>query len=205
MHQAGPRRISPTAPEISHHRYRRLPCARRKRPRRLRDRTRLADPILRDSRCAEDSEAEPSMSRYQTRPAEQGDEPFLYACYKQTMREYIDKTWGWHEEFQRASFAEHLPWQRFQIITIDRIPVGGACILDSPSCIDLEMIIINPQFQRMGIGTDFIGSLLRRARKGRRPVRLRVMKVNPARALYQRLGFIDVGEDAGTIEMRAGL
>ena len=77
--------------------------------------------------------------------------------------------------------------------------------MDSPSCIDLEMIIINPQFQRMGIGTDFIGSLLRRPRKGRRPVRLRVMKVNPARALYQRVGFIEVGEDAGTIEMRAGL
>jgi len=29
--------------------------------------------------------------------------------------------------------------------------------------------------------------------------------VNPARALYQRLGFIEVGEDAATIEMRAVL
>ena len=62
------------------------------------------------------------------------------------MREYIEKTWGWNEEFQRASFAEHLPWQRFQIITVGPIPVGGAFISDSPSSIDLEMIIIDPRF-----------------------------------------------------------
>jgi ribosomal protein S18 acetylase RimI-like enzyme len=143
------------------------------------------------------------MPRYQTRPAEQEDEPFLYACYKQTMREYIDQTWGWNEEFQRTSFSKHLPWQRFQIIAIGPIAVGGACILDSPSCIDLEMIIIDQRFQRMGFGSDFLVNLLRRARKEQRPVRLRVLKVNPARALYQRLGFVVVSEDAGKIEMRA--
>jgi hypothetical protein len=48
------------------------------------------------------------------------------------MREYVEKTWGWNEEFQKASFVEHLPWQRFQIITIGPIAVGGACILGSP-------------------------------------------------------------------------
>jgi hypothetical protein len=66
------------------------------------------------------------MPQYQTRPAKQEDEPFLYACYKQTMREYVERAWGWNEEFQRASFVEHLPWQRFQIIAIGPIAVGGA-------------------------------------------------------------------------------
>jgi hypothetical protein len=75
--------------------------------------------------------------QYQTRPAKQEDEPFLYACYRQTMRKYVERTWGWNEEFQRASFVEHLPWQRFQIIAIGPIAVGGACILESPTCSDL--------------------------------------------------------------------
>lgn len=145
----------------------------------------------------------PPVPRYQTRPAEQQDEPFLYACYKQVMHEYIDQTWGWNEEFQKASFIEFLPWQRWQVITIDEIAVGGACILDSTSCIDLEMIIVHQRFQRMGIGSDFLANLIRRARKERRQVRLRVLKVNPARALYQRLGFVVVSEDVATIEMRA--
>ena len=143
------------------------------------------------------------MPRYQTRPAKQEDEPFLYACYKQTMREYIEQTWGWNEEFQKASFAEHLTWRRFQIISIGPMAVGGACVLESPSCIELAMIIIDQRFQRRGIGSDFLADLLFRARQERRPVAVRVLKVNPARTLYQRLGFVVVGEDAETIEMRA--
>jgi GNAT superfamily N-acetyltransferase len=119
------------------------------------------------------------------------------------MREYVEQTWGWNEEFQKASFVEHLPWQRFQIIAIGPIAVGGACILESPACIQLEMIIIDQRFQRKGVGSDFLADLLFRARQERRSVALRVLKVNPARTLYQRLGFVVVGEDAETIEMRA--
>jgi ribosomal protein S18 acetylase RimI-like enzyme len=143
------------------------------------------------------------MPQYQIRAARQEDEAFLYACYKETMYEYVEQTWGWNEEFQRSSFDEYLPWSRFQIIIVDGIVAGGACISDVPSWIELEMIIIDPKFQRMGIGTDFVVNLLRRAHKDRRPVRLRVLKINPAKTLYQRLGFVAVSEDEGTLEMRA--
>jgi ribosomal protein S18 acetylase RimI-like enzyme len=85
---------------------------------------------------------------------------------------------------------------------VDSVAVGGACIMDSPSGIELEMIVIGRRFQRMGIGSHFIESLLHRARQERRSVTLRVLKVNPAKALYRRLGFVEVGEDAATIEMR---
>lgn len=119
------------------------------------------------------------------------------------MQEYIEQTWGWNEEFQRTSFIEHLPWHRFQIITVGSISVGAACLVESTSAIDLEMIFIDPQFQRKGIGTDFVVKLLLRARNSRRYVRLRVLKVNPARALYERLGFVAVGQDSATVEMQA--
>jgi ribosomal protein S18 acetylase RimI-like enzyme len=118
------------------------------------------------------------------------------------MYEYVKQTWGWNEDFQKASFLEHLPWQRFNIIMVRSIAVGAACVLDTPSEIELEMIVISPQFQRMGIGADCVKKLLRRARNDQRRIRLRVLKVNPARALYERLGFVVIGEDAGTIEMQ---
>jgi ribosomal protein S18 acetylase RimI-like enzyme len=143
------------------------------------------------------------MPQYQTRPAEHGDEPLLYACYKKVMHEYVRQTWGWNEEFQRASFVKHLPWQQFQIIMVDSCAVGAAFVLDTPSGIDLEMIIIEPRFQRMGIGSDFVANLLRRAQNDRRRIRLRVLKVNPAKSLYERLGFVVVGEEAGIIQMQA--
>jgi len=140
---------------------------------------------------------------YRLRPARAADEPFLYACYTQTMRDYVALTWGWDEEFQHAAFREHLPWHGFEIITVDSVPVGGACVLDRPSALELEMIIIDRRFQRRGIGTAYVAALLRRARRERRRVALRVLKVNPAQALYERLGFVPTGEDDGVISMQA--
>jgi len=119
------------------------------------------------------------------------------------MRGYIDQTWDWDEEFQRMSFIEPLPWQRFQVITIGHVPIGGACIAESRSSIDLKMMFIDPRSQRKGIGSKFLTDLLGRARKECRIVRSRVLKVNPAKALYQRLGFVMVSEDLATIEMQA--
>jgi GNAT superfamily N-acetyltransferase len=141
-----------------------------------------------------------SPPRYEMRPGKQEDESFLYSCYQRTMRGYIDQTWGWDEKFQRMSFIEHLSWQRFQVITIGHVATGGACIAESRSSIDLEMMFIDPRSQRKGIGSEFLTDLLGRARKECRIVRLRVLKVNPAKALYQRLGFVKVSEDPATIE-----
>ena len=47
------------------------------------------------------------------------------------------------------------------------------------------------------------GNFDRRPREHGRSVSPRVLKVNPAKALYDRLGFIVVGDDAATYEMRA--
>jgi GNAT superfamily N-acetyltransferase len=144
------------------------------------------------------------MLNYRTRPAEEADAPFIYACYKTTMQDYVAQTWGWDETFQKTAFATHLPWQTFQIITIDAQAVGAVCVVDTSADIVLELIIVDPAVQSRGIGSDFVTRLLQRAHAEKRGVILRVMKVNPARALYERLGFAAVGEDDGTIEMRAG-
>jgi ribosomal protein S18 acetylase RimI-like enzyme len=143
------------------------------------------------------------MPTYTVRPARRTDEPFLYSCYKRTMFEYIEETWGWDEGFQSAAFRQHLPWQRFRIIIVDGNSVGAACVLETPDSIVLEMMMIEPEFQRRRIGSDFVAKLLDRARSEGRGVELRVMKINPAKAMYQRLGFEVVGEDAGTYEMQA--
>jgi GNAT superfamily N-acetyltransferase len=145
------------------------------------------------------------MRRYAVRPAQPTDEPFLYSCYKRTMREYIEQSWDWDEGFQSAAFREHLPWKRFRIILVDDASVGAACVLEAADCIVLEMMMIEPEFQRWGIGSDFVARLLDHARSEGRVIKLRVMKINPAKAMYERLGFVVVSEDEGTYEMQAGI
>jgi ribosomal protein S18 acetylase RimI-like enzyme len=141
------------------------------------------------------------MPPYRTRPAREEDSAFLFACYKQAMRDYVEQAWGWDEAFQRASFAEHLPWRRFEMIVVDGAPVGGLCVREAADEIELEMFILAPRVQRMGIGSDVLIGLMRRAREEKRRLSLSVLKVNPARALYERLGFRMVGEHAETVEM----
>jgi hypothetical protein len=45
--------------------------------------------------------------------------------------------------------------------------------------------------------------LMIRAKDAKKPIRLRVMKVNPAKSLYERLGFKVASEETDFIEMRA--
>jgi hypothetical protein len=88
------------------------------------------------------------LPAYTVRPAQRMDVPFLYACYKRTMLKYIEQTWRWDEDFQSEAFRQHLPWQRFRVIMVDGTPVGAACLLETPDHMVLEMMMIEPEFQR---------------------------------------------------------
>ena len=46
-----------------------------------------------------------------------------------------------------------------------------------------------PSFQHRGIGTSIIHDVIARARAAHLPVTLTVLKENPAKTLYERLGF----------------
>lgn len=55
--------------------------------------------------------------------------------------------------------------------------------------LELVRLWILTSWQNQGIGTAFLEGLCARADDERVPIRLRVLKVNPARALYERFGF----------------
>jgi ribosomal protein S18 acetylase RimI-like enzyme len=58
----------------------------------------------------------------------------------------------------------------------------------------LSQIQLLPSCQGQGIGERVIAALLDQARREQLPVRLSVLKGNPARRLYERLGFQMVSE-----------
>ena len=53
-----------------------------------------------------------------------------------------------------------------------------------------------PAYQGRGIGTALIMALVTEANQQRVPLTLQVLKVNPARRLYERLGFVVRDETA---------
>lgn len=60
-----------------------------------------------------------------------------------------------------------------------------------------------PEAQGRGIGAALVRGLQAEARVAGMPLKLKVLKTNPALRLYQRLGFAIVGEDEHGWEMQS--
>ena len=146
---------------------------------------------------------QPSMGNamYNLRPATPDDYDFLYDLLVATMKEYVDALWGWEDAYQQQRFRNKFIPQQYQIITVDQRDVGAMAVERDDAQWFLAEIQILPAHQNDGIGTLVIEDLVRQARQQDLPTALQVLKINPARRLYERLGFYQSGETETHIQM----
>ena len=124
------------------------------------------------------------------RPATSGDAELLYRILEQSAREVVEATFGaWDEAWQRDRFARRTDPTTHDVILDGASPVGCLHVEESAARVDLHRILLLPEAQGRGIGTALIDVIAAAASERGKPVRLRVFRVNPARALYERLGF----------------
>lgn len=141
---------------------------------------------------------------YYTKPVTSEDEPFLLHLYSTTRADEI-ALWGWDEATERAFLA--MQWRAMQQSYINRYPEldqriiytdqgqAGRC-LTSVSATHMTVVDLSllPEYRNKGIGTDLITQLQHESDRLAVPLRLSVLRTNPARRLYERLGFLSVGE-----------
>lgn len=149
--------------------------------------------------------AGPNQTRLRYRKASPRDMDWAYRIFKTGMQSYITRTWGWNELFQEHSFFANLPASSFVIASIDasagsadepgRVDIGGYCLKTKADHLYLEMLLIDPAWQRQGYGSAIMDEVMREAHRRRLAVRLSVLKINPASRFYQRLGFVIEAED----------
>ena len=137
------------------------------------------------------------------RPATPGDAEFLYQLLKATMREYVDQTWGWEEEWQRAYFHMRFDPAKNQILVLDDQDIGVISVEWREDVVHLSTLYILPAYQGRGIGTQLLTDLQAAAFREGLPMTLRVLKANPAKRLYERLGFVVVEEEEVRYTMKA--
>jgi ribosomal protein S18 acetylase RimI-like enzyme len=137
------------------------------------------------------------------RPATPQDAEFIFQTLKATMREYVDQTWNWDEEWQRSYFEMRFDPAKNQIIVLDDRDIGVISVERKKDEFRLSTIYILPDYQGQGIGTQLINALLAAAFRDGLPVSLRVLKVNPAKRLYERLGYVVVEETESHYCMKA--
>jgi ribosomal protein S18 acetylase RimI-like enzyme len=137
------------------------------------------------------------------RPATDADRDFLYDLHCSTMRAVIEETWGWDDEWQTRDFERRFTGYEVWVIEVDDERCGGLMIEATPESFVIHEIQVTPQFQRRGIGTMIIRSVLTRAAQREAVVALSVVPANPgARRLYERLGFEVTHEEAPLIYMQ---
>jgi ribosomal protein S18 acetylase RimI-like enzyme len=103
---------------------------------------------------------------------------------------------------QRARVEQD--FECIRVVLADDARIGMTKVVRTPERWRLVQIQLLPEWQGRGIGGRLVGALLEEARRAGVPVVLNVLKVNPARRLYERLGFRVVGERDRSFEMQAG-
>jgi len=140
----------------------------------------------------EDSPAEGSMSLAQLvrRPATAADFEVTLAIKKQALGPYIEQVWGWEDEFQRAFHSENFKPNSTTLLLYERREIGLLEAAEEPESFFIQSLLVVPDFQGKGIGTNLLKEFIKKALAVNKPVRLDVLQVNKgALKLYQRLGF----------------
>ena len=89
-----------------------------------------------------------------------------------------------------------------EVLVRDDEPVGLLKVSRLPGEWEIVQIQLAPQLQGQGIGRSLVEQILVDAARAGADVKLSVLKANPARLLYARLGFQVVDEDAHEYYMR---
>ena len=124
------------------------------------------------------------------RASQSVDAEFFYSITEQTMRPHVLAAGGtWEEERRRKESAEDAICPGTSVILVGTVEAGILAVERSPSEIQLQTLYLLPSFQGLGVGSLLVSSLQQEASRRRIPLRLQVLKANPAKGFYEHLGF----------------
>ena len=133
------------------------------------------------------------------RPATEDDRAFSWSVKEAALRPYVEAVWGWDVAEQRAFHRRDWEASPPDIILHDDTPVGTIAIhreSGAGGCWHFGEFYILPEYQRRGIGGCVLRDLIESARAAGFGLRLEVIRINPAKRLYDRHGFRVTGETA---------
>jgi ribosomal protein S18 acetylase RimI-like enzyme len=146
-----------------------------------------------------------TTARVALRPALPADREFLLGVYESTRTEEVALT-AWDDAQKRAFLRQQAEAQDtdyrgrygdagFLVVERDGEPIGRLYRGEKPGELLLLDIALLPQWRGQGIGSALIDDLLAEADRRGMTVTLHVEHWNPAKRLYDRLGFAVMAED----------
>jgi ribosomal protein S18 acetylase RimI-like enzyme len=140
------------------------------------------------------------------------DREFLVELYASTREaELAEVDWG---DAVKRAFVEHqfsaqdrhyrsnYPGASLDVIEVDGERAGRLYVYRGEDDMRIMDIAVAPAFRRRGIGTRLLEGLIEEARASGRSLSIHVESQNPARSLYERLGFVPAGEHGVYVLMK---
>ena len=104
------------------------------------------------------------------------------------LEEAFDEAWGWREQW---------------LVTEGDAVLGFCSLSQDRQALFIRELHLLPEHRRRGVGSLVLEQLALWARQRHLPLlRLLVFRSNPARVLYQRHGFVEMGEDECFVRMQ---
>jgi GNAT superfamily N-acetyltransferase len=128
------------------------------------------------------------------RPALDYDFEYCRRIYFVEMRWIIDEL-HLDRTAQETSFRQQWHAAQVRIIVLGGTDVGWLQAITQDNELFIAQMFVDGPFQRRGIGTEVMRRLIAEANQANLAVRLNVIRINPARRLYERLGFRVTHED----------
>ena len=146
------------------------------------------------------------------RAVTEDDLPFLFHVYAGTREEELAPlpwTAEQKEAFLRQQFeAQHAWWREhyvqaaFDVVMMDGVAAGRLYVDRWPREIRIVDISLLPEYRGRGLGTRLLREIIAEGDAAGKPVSIHVEIHNPARRLYDRLGFVPVEENGAYLLMR---
>ena len=129
----------------------------------------------------------------QLRETTAADSDLCLEIKRKSFGDYVDQIWGWDEGLQRRLHVKDFEPGKFKIVHLDGQDIGLLSVREEGNRFWISQIYILPIHQNKGYGTRLIQNVIAEADRAGKSVKLQVLKINPARKLYERLGFVVTG------------
>jgi GNAT superfamily N-acetyltransferase len=134
------------------------------------------------------------------RAAQEQDVPFLLRLREIAMDPH-HRAAGVYQTPAEMEERVRSHWEEARVIEVDGQSAGLWKLWRREDAWWILQVQLMPEHQGRGIGASLIRGLQAEARESGMPLKLMVLKANPALRLYERLGFVVVGDDDHGYEM----
>lgn len=139
------------------------------------------------------------------RPQTETDVDFLRSLYIVNRWPEVAQLVDWTDEqrlafladqfrLQHLHYTTHYADAEFTIVEWEGQPIGRLGVFRNSKDLRIVDIVLRPEIRSHGVGRHLIESVFAEARQTNRTVSIHVEVFNPARRLYDRLGFRQVEE-----------